>query len=142
RSSGFGGFRRHRLSRPARCRPNGPGHPRRDAGPPARLRRAGRHHVPRRGDPRDRRGRPDVRHGLHSGSAPNPAPLPFGPPPPDPPFSATLSPRGMEPAYEHTNEAHRVEVGPERLLAHRITEPLYHVPSKETFRLPLDLLAR
>jgi len=57
-------------------------------------------------------------------------------------FSATLSPRVMELAYEHTNDAQRVEVEPERLLAHGITELLYHVSSKEKFRLLLGLLAR
>jgi len=57
-------------------------------------------------------------------------------------FSATLSPRVMELAYEHTNEARRIEVEPERLMAHGITEVLYHVSSKEKFRLPLGLLAR
>src|ERR1700730_15477731 len=55
-------------------------------------------------------------------------------------FSATLSPRVMELAYEHTNDAQRVEVEPERLLAHGITELLYHVSSKEKFRLLLALL--
>ena len=57
-------------------------------------------------------------------------------------FSATLSPRVMELAYEHTNDARRVEIEPERLLAHGITDLLYHVSSKEKFRLLLGLLAR
>ncbi len=57
-------------------------------------------------------------------------------------FSATLSPRVMELAYEHTNNAQRVEVEPERILAHGITELLYHVSSREKFRLLLGLLER
>lgn len=57
-------------------------------------------------------------------------------------FSATLSPRVMELAYEHTNNAQRVEVEPERVGAHGITERLYHVSSKEKFRLLLGLLER
>jgi ATP-dependent RNA helicase RhlB len=57
-------------------------------------------------------------------------------------FSATLSPRVMELAYEHTNNAQRVEVEPERVGAHGITELLYHVSSKEKFRLLLGLLER
>jgi len=57
-------------------------------------------------------------------------------------FSATLTPRVMELAYEHTNNAERVEVEPERILAHGITELLYHVSSREKFRLLLGLLER
>jgi ATP-dependent RNA helicase RhlB len=55
-------------------------------------------------------------------------------------FSATLSPRVMELAYEHTNQAQKVEVEPERVGAHGITEVLYHVSSREKFRLLLGLL--
>ena len=57
-------------------------------------------------------------------------------------FSATLSLRVMELAYEHTNNAEKVEVEPERVLAHGITEVLYHVSSAEKFRLLLGLLER
>lgn len=57
-------------------------------------------------------------------------------------FSATLSVRVMELAYEHTNQAERVEVEPERVGAHGITELLYHVASREKFRLLLGLLER
>jgi ATP-dependent RNA helicase RhlB len=57
-------------------------------------------------------------------------------------FSATLSPRVMELAYEHTNNAEKVEIEPERVLAHGITEVLYHVSSTEKFRLLLGLLER
>jgi ATP-dependent RNA helicase RhlB len=57
-------------------------------------------------------------------------------------FSATLSVRVMELAYEHTNNAQKIEVEPERVGAHGITELLYHVSSSEKFRLLLGLLAR
>src|SRR5215471_5007013 len=57
-------------------------------------------------------------------------------------FSATLSPRVMELAYEHTNNAEKIEIEPERVGAHGITEVLYHVSSGEKFRLLLGLLAR
>jgi len=57
-------------------------------------------------------------------------------------FSATLSVRVMELAYEHTNQAEKVEVEPERVGAHGITELLYHVASREKFRLLLGLLER
>ncbi len=57
-------------------------------------------------------------------------------------FSATLSVRVMELAYEHTNNARKVEVEPERVGAHGITERLYHVAGKEKFRLLLGLLER
>ncbi len=57
-------------------------------------------------------------------------------------FSATLSLRVMELAYEHTNNAERVEIEPERVGAHGITEVLYHVSSREKFPLLLGLLER
>jgi len=57
-------------------------------------------------------------------------------------FSATLSARVMELAYEHTNNAEKVEIEPERVLARGITEVLYHVSSREKFRLLLGLLER
>jgi ATP-dependent RNA helicase RhlB len=57
-------------------------------------------------------------------------------------FSATLSVRVMELAYEHTNNAKKVEVEPERVGAHGITERLYHVAGKEKFRLLLGLLEK
>jgi ATP-dependent RNA helicase RhlB len=46
-------------------------------------------------------------------------------------FSATLSHRVMELAYEHTNNAQKVEIEPDRVLARGITEVLYHVSSSE-----------
>ncbi len=57
-------------------------------------------------------------------------------------FSATLSIRVMELAYEHTNNAEKVEIEPERVGAHGITEVLYHVSAQEKFRLLLGLLER
>ena len=57
-------------------------------------------------------------------------------------FSATLSVRVMELAYEHTNNAEKVEVEPERVGAHGITEVLYHVSSSEKFRFLLGFLER
>jgi ATP-dependent RNA helicase RhlB len=57
-------------------------------------------------------------------------------------FSATLSPRVMELAYEHTNNAEKVEVEPERVGAHGITEVLYHVPARQKVALLLGLLAK
>jgi ATP-dependent RNA helicase RhlB len=57
-------------------------------------------------------------------------------------FSATLSMRVMELAYEHTNNAEKVEVEPERVGAHGITEVLYHVSGREKFRLLLGLLEK
>jgi ATP-dependent RNA helicase RhlB len=57
-------------------------------------------------------------------------------------FSATLSPRVMELAYEHMNEAVRVEIEPERVTAHGIREALYHVASWEKLPLLLGLLER
>jgi ATP-dependent RNA helicase RhlB len=55
-------------------------------------------------------------------------------------FSATLSPRVMELAYEHTNNAEKVEIEPERVGAHGITEVLYHVSSREKLPLLLGIL--
>ena len=57
-------------------------------------------------------------------------------------FSATLEPRVMELAYEHTNNAQKIEVEPERIGAHGISEVLYHVSSGEKFRLLLGILAK
>jgi ATP-dependent RNA helicase RhlB len=57
-------------------------------------------------------------------------------------FSATLSHSVMELAYEHMNEAVKIEVEPERISAEGITEVLYHVSSSEKFRLLLGLLEK
>src|SRR5687768_3500143 len=47
----------------------------------------------------------------------------------------------MELAYEHTNNAEKVDIEPERVGAHGITEVLYHVSSHEKLPLLLGLLA-
>jgi ATP-dependent RNA helicase RhlB len=57
-------------------------------------------------------------------------------------FSATLSPRVMELAYEHTNNAEKVEVEPERVGAHGITEVLYHCSTRQKLALLLGLLQK
>lgn len=57
-------------------------------------------------------------------------------------FSATLSPRVMELAWEHMNDAVRVEVAPEQVTAEGIRETLYHVPSHEKLSLMLGLAER
>ena len=57
-------------------------------------------------------------------------------------FSATLSPRVMELAYEHMNDAVRVEIEPERVTARGIRERLYHVPTHEKLPLLLGLIER
>ncbi len=57
-------------------------------------------------------------------------------------FSATLSVRVMELAYEHMNNAEKIDIEPERVGAHGITEVLYHVSSSEKFRLLLGLLEK
>ncbi len=57
-------------------------------------------------------------------------------------FSATLTPRVMELAWEHTNNAERIEVEPERVGAHGITEVLYHVSAREKLPLLLGLLEK
>jgi ATP-dependent RNA helicase RhlB len=57
-------------------------------------------------------------------------------------FSATLSLRVMELAYEHMNETEKIEVRPEQVTAERVTQALYHVSSKEKVSLLLGLLGR
>jgi len=57
-------------------------------------------------------------------------------------FSATLSPRVMELAYEHMNNAVRVEIEPEQITASGIREILYHVPTAEKLPLLLGLVER
>jgi ATP-dependent RNA helicase RhlB len=48
----------------------------------------------------------------------------------------------MELAYEHMNDAVRVEIEPERVTARGIRERLYHVPTHEKLPLLLGLLER
>ncbi len=55
-------------------------------------------------------------------------------------FSATLSPRVMELAYEFMNLAERVRIEPEQVTAERVEQILYHVSRREKFPLLLGLL--
>ncbi len=55
-------------------------------------------------------------------------------------FSATLSYRVMELAYEHMNNPKRVEVSPQQVTATGIQETLYHVERAKKFPLLLGLM--
>jgi ATP-dependent RNA helicase RhlB len=57
-------------------------------------------------------------------------------------FSATLSLRVMELAYEHMNDAKKIEIRPEQITADRVTQVLYHVSQREKIPLLLGLLRR
>lgn len=57
-------------------------------------------------------------------------------------FSATLSPRVLELAYEHMNDAVKVEVSPNQVTAHHAEQVLYHVSKEEKLGLLLGLLER
>jgi ATP-dependent RNA helicase RhlB len=57
-------------------------------------------------------------------------------------FSATLSPRVMELAYEFMNLAERVNIAPEQVTAERVEQILYHVSRREKFPFLLGLLRR
>ncbi|MFI5119103.1 MAG: DEAD/DEAH box helicase [Thermoanaerobaculia bacterium] len=57
-------------------------------------------------------------------------------------FSATLSIRVMELAYEHLNDAKKIEIRPEQITADRVTQVLYHVSQREKIPLLLGLLRR
>jgi ATP-dependent RNA helicase RhlB len=57
-------------------------------------------------------------------------------------FSATLSPRVMELAYEFMNLAERVKIAPEQVTAERVEQILYHVSRREKFPFLLGLLRR
>ncbi|HEV8267276.1 MAG TPA: helicase-related protein, partial [Thermoanaerobaculia bacterium] len=57
-------------------------------------------------------------------------------------FSATLSYRVMELAYEHLNQAERIEIRPEKVTADRVKQVLYHVASREKISLLLGLLRK
>jgi ATP-dependent RNA helicase RhlB len=57
-------------------------------------------------------------------------------------FSATLSRRVMELAYEFMNLAEKVQVAPEQVTAEQVEEVLYHVARKEKFALLLGLLKK
>ena len=55
-------------------------------------------------------------------------------------FSATLGDRVMELSYEYMNVPDLVEVTPERVVAERVEQVLYHVNSHEKFSLLLGIL--
>jgi ATP-dependent RNA helicase RhlB len=55
-------------------------------------------------------------------------------------FSATLSLRVTELAYEHMNNPGLVKIDPERVTAEKVTEVLYHADSSEKLSLLLGLL--
>jgi len=57
-------------------------------------------------------------------------------------FSATLSWRVTELAWEHMNEAQRVEVAPEKVTADRVVQSLFHVGNSEKLSLLVGLLQR
>jgi ATP-dependent RNA helicase RhlB len=55
-------------------------------------------------------------------------------------FSATLSHRVMELAYEHMNNPEKVSITPEQMTVDRIEQSLFHVGKDEKFSLLLGLL--
>ncbi len=55
-------------------------------------------------------------------------------------FSATLSHRVMELAYEHMNSPHLVKINPEQVTADKVTQVLYHAANEEKIPLLLGLL--
>jgi ATP-dependent RNA helicase RhlB len=57
-------------------------------------------------------------------------------------FSATLSLRVQELAYEHMNNPRLVEVNPDRVTADSVAQVLYHVENREKLRLLMGLLRR
>jgi ATP-dependent RNA helicase RhlB len=57
-------------------------------------------------------------------------------------FSATLPARVMELAYEHMNNPVKIEVAPERVVAEKVEETLFHVERARKFPLLLGLLKR
>ncbi len=57
-------------------------------------------------------------------------------------FSATLSPRVMELAYEFMNLPKKVRIEPEQVTAERVEQIVYHVARREKFPLLLGLLKK
>jgi ATP-dependent RNA helicase RhlB len=55
-------------------------------------------------------------------------------------FSATLSHRVLELAYEHMNSPTRVEIEPERVTADRVTQSLIHVGNEDKLPMLVGLL--
>ncbi|MFQ5597566.1 MAG: DEAD/DEAH box helicase [Nitrospiria bacterium] len=57
-------------------------------------------------------------------------------------FSATLTYRVMELAYEHMNNPIKIEVSPEQVTAEKIEQVLFHIEKNKKFSLLLGLLKR
>jgi ATP-dependent RNA helicase RhlB len=57
-------------------------------------------------------------------------------------FSATLSVRVMELAWEHMNDAEKIEIRPGQITADRVTQALFHVGAREKIPLLTGLLKR
>ena len=57
-------------------------------------------------------------------------------------FSATLSLRVTELAYEHMNNPKLVKINPEQVTAERVTQVLYHIANEEKIPLLLGLLKK
>jgi ATP-dependent RNA helicase RhlB len=57
-------------------------------------------------------------------------------------YSATLSHRVLELAYEHMNEVERIAISENQVTAENVTQEVYHVGLSEKFALLLGLLAR
>jgi hypothetical protein len=57
-------------------------------------------------------------------------------------FSATLSVRVRELAWEYLNDAEAVEIRPQQITADRVTQVLYHVGAREKLSLLVGLLRR
>ena len=57
-------------------------------------------------------------------------------------FSATLSFRVTELAYEHMNNPRIIRINPEQVTADRITQSLYHVSNEEKIPLLIGLLQK
>ncbi|MEX0899693.1 MAG: ATP-dependent RNA helicase RhlB [Gammaproteobacteria bacterium] len=55
-------------------------------------------------------------------------------------FSATLSQRVLELAYEHMNEPQKIEITPERVTADRVRELVYHTANEDKIPLLIHLL--
>ena len=57
-------------------------------------------------------------------------------------FSATLSHRVLELAYEHMNEPQKVEVEPEKVTADRVQQTMFHVSNDEKLPLLVGLMRK
>ncbi len=57
-------------------------------------------------------------------------------------FSATLSFRVMELAYEHMNNPVKIEISPEQVTVEKVEQSLFHVGRQEKFSLLLGLLKK